>query len=52
MSISAVSGSSPQAPQAKSDGELRESIMAKAKEAEALILQARIMMVTAVDIEA
>jgi hypothetical protein len=49
--MSSVSGS-PRTPGAKTDGELRESMTAKAKEADALILQARIMMVTAVDIEA
>jgi hypothetical protein len=52
MSISAVSGLSPQAPQAKSDGELRESITAKATEADALVLQARITTVNALDIKA
>jgi hypothetical protein len=52
MSISAVSGSSPQTLPAKAGDELRESITAKAKEAEALILQAKIIMVTAFDIKA
>jgi hypothetical protein len=52
MSISAVSGSSPQTPPAKAGDELRESITAKAKEAEALVLQARIISVRALDIAA
>jgi hypothetical protein len=55
--MSSGSGSIPrsQAPRtqgAKAGDELRESITAKAKEAEALILQAKIIMVTALDIQA
>jgi hypothetical protein len=55
--MSSVSGSIPQSqaprtPGAKTDGELRQSITAKAKEAEALILQARLIVVNAVDIKA
>jgi hypothetical protein len=49
--MSSVSGS-PRTPGAKSDGELRESITAKAKEAEAQVLQARLIVVNAVDIKA
>jgi hypothetical protein len=54
MSISSVSGSIPQYPTPQThpdEGDLRESITAKAKEAEALILQAKILMVTALDIQ-
>jgi hypothetical protein len=54
MLMSSVSGSIPQypTPQAYPEGELRESITVKAKEAEALVLQARIILVNAADIEA
>ena len=57
MSISAVSGSTPQypapqTPQAKVDDERTESITVKAREANALVLQARITAVNALDIEA
>jgi hypothetical protein len=54
MSMSPVSGSIPQyrTPQTKTEGELRESITAKAKEAEAQVIQARIIMVSGLDFEA
>jgi hypothetical protein len=53
MSISSVSGSIPQypTPQTYTEGELRESITVKAKEAEALVLQARIITVSGLDFE-
>jgi hypothetical protein len=54
MSMSSVSGSTPQypTPQTYTEGELRESITVKAKEANALVLQARITTVNALDIQA
>jgi hypothetical protein len=54
MLMSSVSGSIPEypTPQAYPEGELRESITVKAKEAEALVIQARLIMVNAVDIKA
>jgi hypothetical protein len=53
MSVSPVSGSIPQyrTPQTKTEGELRESITAKAKEAEAQVIQARIIRVSGLDFE-
>ena len=55
--VSAVSGSLPlhqatQTPKAKTGDERSESITVKAKEANALVLQARIIEVAALDIEA
>ena len=56
MSMSSISGSAPQypTPQTYTEGELRGSITAKAKEAEArgLVLQARLIRVNALDIKA
>jgi hypothetical protein len=54
MPMSSIPGSLPQhpTPQTYPEGELRESITVKAKEAEALVLQARLIMVNAVDIKA
>lgn len=53
MSISPVSGSIPQypTPQVHPEGELRESITVKAKEAEAQVIQARIIRVSGLDFE-
>jgi hypothetical protein len=52
--MSPVSGSipRPRTPEAKTGDERRESITVKAKEAETLILQARIIMINALDIQA
>jgi hypothetical protein len=52
ISMSSVSGSSPKHRTPQNEGQLRESITVKAKEADALVLQARIIMVNALDIKA